>query len=1057
MNALSSFWRSLTVAAVCLCLAMPGLRAEASPPVAPTDPLSPAEERATFKLPPGFEIQLVASEPEIQKPMNLAFDNRGRLWVTHSIEYPFAAATDATPRDGLTVLEGFGPDGRATKTTLFADGLNIPIGVLPLPGGTPDGRGQEVIVWSIPNIWKLTDTDGDGKADRREVLYGPFDFADTHGDQNAFRLGPDGWVYACHGFRNASKVKLRGEGDVVVEMSSGNTYRFRPDGSAIEQVSWGQVNPFGMCFDRMGNQFTADCHSKPIMMILRGGYYDSFGKPHDGLGNAPLTTGDGHGSTGIAGMAAYEADQFPAEYRGSMFVGNVMTNIIHRDIPEWRGSSPWVEKPADFVSCDDWWFRPVDLQLGPDGGLYVADFYNCIIGHYEVDLKHPRRDRHRGRIWRIVWKGEDGKAAVGSPADLTGLGNDRLVTLMGNENMTVRRLAFDTLIARAACSTAATVSSGTDEVATLLDAVLTASPAPDAADGGHAGHAGHAADRRALAVWGLARLGQLSGDSLTRAFKDPAPLVRVHLVKALAAMPGWEAARSDLVCARLADVDPFVRRAAAEALAEHAETASIQPLLRAWIAAPSDDLQLIQALRIAVRNQLRKTSPDALADLALAPDEWPKLIEIAAVVPDDATAWFAFDFVRGHDLQPDLMGRCLATVAQHCGDARVDEAARFAREKNSVSIAAEAGVFQSLFDGLTRRGGTLSADNELGRWGASLAPSILDRVGDSSGGAIPAANIVSLALKVAEQLRLATLTSQTLGVLRNAALPDDVRTTAAATAAALDKQRAIAALASLVGSGAEPVPLRQAVARQLGSTDTEEARDALATAIVTAPAALQQPFALALASTKAGADLLLERVAAGKASARLVQDKSVVGRLKASGAADLDQRITELTRTLPSADDAIRQVIVRVAADHAKATPSIDAGRATFMKTCANCHRIADVGGKVGPQLDGVGQRGAERLLEDILDPNRNVDEAFRTTMVTTNDGRVLSGLKLREDGGDLILADSTGKEVRIAAADIDEVAVSHLSPMASNMLDQIGEKNLPDLLAYLMQRPTTP
>ena len=1047
MDALAGFWRSLTVAAVCLCLATSGLRAEASPPVAPTEPLSPAEERAKFKLPPGFEIQLVASEPEIQKPMNLAFDNRGRLWVTHSIEYPFAAA--AEPRDGLTVLEGFGADGRATKATLFADGLNIPIGVLPLPGGAPDGRGQAVIVWSIPNIWKLTDTDGDGKSDRREVLYGPFDFADTHGDQNAFRLGPDGWVYACHGFRNASKIKLRGEGDVVLEMTSGNTYRFRPDGSAIEQVSWGQVNPFGMCFDRMGNQFTADCHSKPITMILRGGFYDSFGKPDDGLGYAPLTTGDGHGSTGIAGIAAYEADQFPTEYRGSMFVGNVMTNIIHRDIPEWRGSSPWVEKPTDFVSSDDWWFRPVDLQLGPDGGLYVADFYNCIIGHYEVDLKHPRRDRHRGRIWRIVWKGDDGKAAVGTPSDLTGISNDRLVTLLGDANMTVRRLAFETLLSRALSQ-----SGERNGIATLLEAVLTASPAPDDAI---IGHAPHAENHQAFAVWGLARLGRLSGDSLTRATKDPSPVVRVQLVKALAAIPGWDAGRGDLVRATLADADPFVRRAAAEALAEHPEAASIQPLLRAWLAAPTDDLQLIQALRIAVRNQLRKASPDTLAGLTLADVEWPKLIEIAAAVPDDATAWFAFDFVRGHDVQPDLMGRCLSSVAQHCGDARVDEAARFARKKNCQSIASEAGVFQPLFDGLARRGGTLSADNELGRWGASLAPSILNKASDSSGGTIPAASVVSLALKVAEQLRLATLTGQTLGVLGNAKLPEDVRTTAAATAAALDTQRAIAALAMIVGSGAEPVTLRQAVARQLGSTDTQEARDALATAIVTAPAALQQPLALALASTKQGAELLLDRVATGKASARLLQDKSVVGRLKASGVADVDQRVTELTRNLPSADDAIRQLIARVAADHAKATPSIDAGRATFMKTCANCHRIADVGGKVGPQLDGVGQRGAERLLEDILDPNRNVDEAFRTTMVTTNDGRVLSGLKLREDGGDLILADSTGKEVRIAAADIDEVAVSQLSPMASNMLDQIGEKNLPDLLAYLIQRPTTP
>jgi glucose/arabinose dehydrogenase len=524
-----------------LCLATLCLRAEASPPVAPTEALTPEEERAKFKVPPGFEIQLVASEPTIQKPMNLAFDARGRLWVTHSVEYPFAATPGTTPRDGLTVLEDFGPDGRATKATLFADGLNIPIGVLPLPVGNPDGRGQEVIVWSIPNIWKLTDTDGDGKADRREVLYGPFDFADTHGDQNAFRLGSDGWVYACHGFRNASKIKLRGGGDVVLEMTSGNSYRFRPDGSAIEQISWGQVNPFGMCFDRLGNQFTADCHSKPIMMILRGGHYESFGKPHDGLGFAPLTTGDGHGSTGIAGMAAYEADQFPAEYRGSMFVGNVMTNIIHRDVPEWRGSSPWVEKPTDFVSCDDWWFRPVDLQLGPDGGLYVADFYNCIIGHYEVDLKHPRRDRDRGRIWRILWKGTEGKVATGAPADFTRLGNDRLVTMLGDGNATVRRLAFDTAVARAEVA-----GGDRDGVAALFEGVL-AAPVSDAA---------HADDRRAFAVRGLARLGRLTGTPLARATNDPAPVVRVHLMKTLAAMPGWDAARGG---ASGAGVDPAAR------------------------------------------------------------------------------------------------------------------------------------------------------------------------------------------------------------------------------------------------------------------------------------------------------------------------------------------------------------------------------------------------------------------------------------------------------------------------------------------------------------------
>jgi glucose/arabinose dehydrogenase len=244
----------------------------------------------------------------------------------------------------------------------FADGLNIPIGVLPLPCADAAGRGQAAIVWSIPHIWRLTDDDGDGRADRREVLYGPFGCDDTHGNQNAFRLGTDGWIYANHGFRNHSRVRLRGEGPVVLELKSGNGYRFRPDGSAIEQVSWGQVNPFGMDIDALGNRFNADCHSRPLTMLLPGGRYPSpFGIRNDdyddGVGAAPETTIDGHGSTGIAAVALCDTDRMPADCRGAAFIGNVVTNAVHRDRIAWRGSSPWVEKPEDFLTCEDWWFR----------------------------------------------------------------------------------------------------------------------------------------------------------------------------------------------------------------------------------------------------------------------------------------------------------------------------------------------------------------------------------------------------------------------------------------------------------------------------------------------------------------------------------------------------------------------------------------------------------------------------------------------------------------------------------------------------------------------------
>src|SRR5581483_11534148 len=135
--------------------------------------------------------------------------------------------------------------------------------------------------------------------------------------------GFDGWVYACHGFSNTSHVEGADKDEIT--MQSGNIYRMRPDGSHIEQYTWGQVNPFGLSFDPLGNLYSSDCHSRPIYQLLRGAYYPSFGKPDDGLGFAPEMMTHDHGSTAIDGVIYYAADQFPEPYRGRMFVGNVVT------------------------------------------------------------------------------------------------------------------------------------------------------------------------------------------------------------------------------------------------------------------------------------------------------------------------------------------------------------------------------------------------------------------------------------------------------------------------------------------------------------------------------------------------------------------------------------------------------------------------------------------------------------------------------------------------------------------------------------------------------------
>ncbi len=369
--------------------------------------------------------------------MNLNFDVHGRLYATQSEEYPFPAKGDAPRRDVVKRFDEIGADGRAGRVVSVVEGLNIPIGVLP--------REDALIYYAIPEIFRAADPHHDGHYQPGQPIYSSFGFKDTHGMASSFTRWVDGWVYACHGFSNDSEVK--GADGKAIKMNSGNTYRFKPDGSHIEQFTHGQVNPFGLAMDPLGNLYSSDCHTKPIYMLLRGAWYPSFGKPHDGLGYGPEMIEHFHGSTGIAGVVYYTADHFPESYRETVFIGNPVTGKINHDRLEPHGSTYKALEQPDFISCDDPWFRPVDIKLGPDGALYIADFYNCIIGHYEVPLTHPRRDRSLGRIWRVVYTGtEQSPAAPARPmADLTTLRTPWLVDLLDDPNLTVRVLASERL------------------------------------------------------------------------------------------------------------------------------------------------------------------------------------------------------------------------------------------------------------------------------------------------------------------------------------------------------------------------------------------------------------------------------------------------------------------------------------------------------------------------------------------------------------------------------------------------------------------------------------
>jgi putative heme-binding domain-containing protein len=1004
--------RSLAVAAVLFALALVGGTSSGqkkgpayppSPHIAPTDPRPPAEERKGFHLPPGFEVQLVAAEPDVRKPINLAFDARGRLWVTQSVEYPFAAKEGRKPRDCVKVLEDFGPDGRARKVTTFAGGLNIPIGVLPVPGGA--------LVYSIPNVYRLLDTDGDGKADRREVLLGPYGHRDTHGMTGEFTLGFDGLVYACHGYANTSTVKGRDGSQIT--MQSGNTYRFRPDGTRLEYFTHGQVNPFGLSWDPLGNLYSCDCHSQPIYQLLRGGWYPSFGKPHDGLGFAPEMFTNYRDSTAIAGIAYYAADHFPAGYRDAAYIGDVVTSRIVQFDVAWHGASPRASMRY-LLKSDDPWFRPVSIVLGPDGALYVADFYNRIIGHYEVPLKHPGRDRERGRIWRIIYTGKDGKGRPRAPrADWTRATTAQLIEDLAHPNLTVRLLATHQLAERGKAAPAAVRS------------VMKPSASPF---------------QRMHGLWVLQRCDSLDDATLTAAARDRDRGVRVHAMRVLETrkllpQPLWQLALDGLK-----DRDPLVRRCAAAALGSHPAAANVRPLLALRRGVPAEDTHLLHVVRMALRDQL--LPPSTWKDLRAV--KWNEadsraVADVCPGVPTPAAALFLLDHVRRLGETGDTLYRYVHHIARYAPAGSGPALLAFASGNRPPDLLHQRALFLAVQQGTQERGAAL--DPGVRTWGERITRDLLgsSRANEFAAG-IELAGVVK-AGGVARLLR-STAADRRQPVLR--------RVAALNALAAIDPRQAIPPVARLLAAGGEPIPLREQAAGLLARLNLPEARAELVKTLQDAPARLQNAIAAELARSRPGAEALLAAVSAGKASARVLREKVVELRLAEIKLPQFKQRLARLTAGLPSADSKLLDLIKEKRAGFLKARPEAARGAVVFEKNCANCHIIAGKGAKIGPQLDGVGIRGLDRLLEDVLDPNRNVDQAFRLTRLILKNGQERSGLLLKEEGEVLVLADDKGKEVRVPKKQVDEKVVSQQSPMPANFAE-LPEKDFYDLMAYLL------
>ena len=1130
--------------------------------VRPTEPLSPEEQQRTFHLPEGFSIELVAAEPEIAKPMNLAFDIRGRLWVSDSVEYPHAAPLDRPGRDAIRVIEDTDGDGRLDRVSLFADGLNIPIGLYPWRNG--------VVAWSIPHIWWMEDVDGDGRADRKERLYGPLDHTrDTHGMSSSFNRGFDGWLYVTHGFNN--RTTLAGSDGHEIRMHSGNVWRGRMDGSRVEHVTHGQVNPFGMAQDPLGDLYTSDCHSMPAWLLLRGAHYPSFGKPHDGLGFCPPILAHSHGSTAIDGVVHHSGSRWPVAYRDNLFIGNVMTSRVNRDVLIETGAGKEAREAEDFIRCDDPWFRPVHMKFGPDGALYIADFYNRIIGHYEVPLDHPGRDRRRGRIWRVSYTGRGPAPGLDNLASRPG----DFFRELGSPDLERRLLVLNHLVDEVGEASIA-------EAMTILD-----------------GRTPSNWQQRVGCLWILHRLDHLPREHLEAAARDYSREVRVHAMRVLSEIGVREAWHRGLALAGLADPDANVRRVAAEALARQPHAEHVDPLLRTLAAVGGRDPFLRHAGRIALRNQLQGEGIlDGLLARPLSEEDARACADAALAVGTAPAARFLLHCLDREFIGKPEAARAARHVARHGTPGEVRKLPGVLERTHARDLDLQAGLHREMMEGLRERGGAIP-DSATG-WSRRIATHLMSRAERarrgwsqqavpgtattrvpwvlqqraSSDGApsrtflsslspggeehtgilrsptfrLPATlsfflaghdgepdrerlgrNLVRLRLTgnrtvIAEAaaprhdtarpvrwnlsrwegreghleivdavsawgyawialgrleppvvpLPEASLQEQADALVRAAAIAAEHPGPLSEMARAAITNPSLAPLtrARMAGELLRDRPLQRAVAARLADSSlTEEmrnltagklltgrgsARDPIRDLLAVLPAPGQQALVRDLAAGREGARLVLQAMEENSLSPLLLRDGETRNRLIGHGGAPA-RTVRELARDLPPEDEKRRNIIRDLLARNARGEGNPERGRRVFDSACRVCHQLGGEGSLTGPQLDGIGNRGVERLLEDILDPDRNLDPAFRTETLTLAGGDVLSALHRRDEGAVSVYALASGEEIPIERASIVSRKTGNRSLMPDNFHLALEKGHIADLIAFLITTGTSP
>ncbi len=944
----------------------------------PGPPLSPAEAIAKMTVPEGFSVELVASEPDIVNPVAMTFDERGRIWITESLEYP---RHDAGPgRDRVKVLEDTDGDGRADKFTVFAEGLNIPSGIAVGYGG--------VWVANAPDILFLQDTDGDGKADKQEVVVTGFGRHDTHELPNSLTWGPDGWLYGLNGVFNNCDVTHKGR----QYKFTCTLFRIHPRTRDFELFAEGTSNPWGVAWDPEGSAFLSACVIDHLWHLTETGYYQRQGGPYP-----PFTSIIGsivkhrHQKAAYCGIHYFDSDAYPAEYRDRLYMGNIHGGCINVDRLERDGSTYLGVECPDFLTANDAWFMPVVQKTGPDGCLYILDWYDRYHCYQDAGRDPQGIDRLKGRLYRVRYQNTPRAAAF----DLTKENDARLIERLHSPNVYYRDIAQRLLCERSAPATRPQL-----EKLILDDAVPRKT--------------------RMHALWSLVGTGALDPAFHQQLLTHADPGFRAWGVRAAGNFHDVDSAVSSRVVALVADPAADVRLQVAIAARKLKGVDPVPVLLQALANSGDDKLMphiVWQNLQPLVEDRADEIL-SAVVDRHVR--QAPGVESLMPLLVDRLLA--------RKDADAASVGRLIKLLTAEPG---VDSAAArkalslLAKKVQTREIVAKRlDALRSELNPILHQIHSGNPDSPLFFDAALLATTLGDPAGNDAVRRVYASTSQPVprrmqALDALIAARDPALREAVAGVLDDPqANPRELR---AQTLASLGRLGAVWVSKVVLEKYPKLEPSQQPKVVELLTERREWAHD------------------------------LLDAIAEGKIPATAINVNQVRS-LLASRDAKLAEKVRAQWGSLRTERNPQREQVIAAVRTQLRQKPGhAQAGQEVFRKVCGQCHKIYGEGQDVGPDLTSNGRSSFEQVLSNVLDPSLVIGAAYQARTVVTADGRVLTGLATEDNDQRIVLKTQGGKLETIARGDVDEVRVSQLSMMPEELEKQIKPEELADLFAFLL------